>query len=338
MICSRLKAEGSQLKINMQLATTTKTTNFYTDVMKGLRTSPKCLYSKYFYDERGDELFQQIMKCDEYYLTDCEMEILQSQANKIAATIFNPEKKFDIVELGAGDCSKSIHLLEAIFKLNNNFTFFPVDISKHVIDLIEKDLPKQIAGLNVHGLNGEYIEMLKQSNKISARRKLVLFMGSNIGNMNYEASVSFCKEVRNCLNKGDCLLVGFDLKKDPQIILNAYSDQQGITREFNMNLLIRINRELNADFITENFKHFPVYNPESGECRSYLVSTKKQRVFIGDTEFVDFDEYETIDMEISTKYSINQINEIARLSGFKPVEYFYDSKHWFVDVLWTVVK
>ena len=319
----------------MQVATLSKsTTRFYKDVMNGLRSSPKCLDSKYFYDERGDKLFQQIMHCDEYYLTNCEMEILQTQSDTIASTIFNLEKNFDVVELGAGDCSKSIHLLKSIFKLDNSFTFFPVDISKHVIDIIEHNLPLQIDGLNIHGLNGEYIEMLKRSNEISSRRKLVLFMGSNIGNMNNDESIAFLKEVRSCLNKGDCLLIGFDLKKDPQIILNAYNDKQGITKEFNLNLLRRINKDLDADFIVENFKHFPVYNPESGECKSYLVSTRKQRVFIGDTEFIDFDESETIDMEVSMKYSIKQINEMAKRSSFKTAEHFYDSKHWFVDALW----
>ncbi len=264
----------------MQLATVTKsTTKFYKDVMYGLHLSPKHLDSKYFYDERGDELFQQIMNCDDYYLTNCEMEILQTQSGEVASTIAKLENNFDVVELGAGDCTKSIHLLRSIFNIDKDFTFFPVDISKHVIDTIEKDLPKQIAGLNVYGLNGEYIEMLQRSNEISSRRKLVLFMGSNIGNMNYAESIAFLKEVRSCLNKGDCLLVGFDLKKDPQIILNAYNDKEGITREFNLNLLRRINKELNADFIIENYKHFPVYNPESGECKSYLISTKKTTRF-----------------------------------------------------------
>lgn len=322
----------------MELATFTKSkAKFFKDVLHGLQSSPKHLDSKYFYDDKGDELFQNIMNCDDYYLTNCEMEILQTQSLSIASTIFDLENNFDVVELGAGDCTKSIHLLKAIYKLDKTVTFFPVDISKHVIDLIKKDLPKQINGLNIHGLNGEYIEMLQRSNEISSRRKLVLFMGSNIGNMNYDESISFLKEVRNCLNEGDCLLIGFDLKKDPQIILNAYNDREGITREFNLNLLRRINKELNADFNVDEFKHFPVYNPESGECKSYLVSKINQRVFIGDTEFIDFEANETIDMEISTKYSINQTNEIASQSGFQPVEYFYDSKCWFVDALWKCV-
>ena len=159
-------------------------------------------------------------------------------------------------------------------------------------------------------------------------------MGSNIGNMTREESIEFCRQVKDCLSPGDLLLVGFDLKKDPQIILNAYNDSAGITREFNLNLLRRINRELNADFNIEQFKHFPVYNPESGECRSYLVSNAKQRVFIGDTEYTDFNENETIYMEISTKYTVKQTDEIAELSGFIPVKHFYDSKKWFLDSVW----
>src|SRR5690349_17572053 len=112
----------------MQLATATKnTTRFFKDVLQGLRSSPKHLDSKYFYDAKGDKLFQQIMDCKEYYLTDCEMEIMQMQSDAIASTIIKLEKDFDVVELGAGDCSKSIHLLQSIFKLDNSFTFFPVD-------------------------------------------------------------------------------------------------------------------------------------------------------------------------------------------------------------------
>lgn len=322
----------------MELATIThQKTKFYKDVLKGLRSIPKRLDSKYFYDATGDKLFQQIMNCDEYYLTNCEMEILQQQSDNIISSIKNIEKDFDVIELGAGDCSKSIHLLKKIFELDNSFTFFPIDISKHVIELIEKELPKQIKALNIHGLNGEYIEMLKQSGALSPKRKLVLFMGSNIGNMNSAEAVAFLKEVRSCLKKDDYLLIGFDLKKDPSIILNAYNDKEGITREFNLNLLRRINRELNADFIIEKFMHFPVYNPESGECKSYLVSKCKQRVFIGDTESINFDAYETIHTEISMKYSIHQTNDMAEKSGFKPVEYFYDSKQWFADVLWKCI-
>ena len=179
--------------------------------------------------------------------------------------------------------------------------------------------------------------MLNKANSLSKKRKVVLFLGSNIGNMTIEESIEFCRHVNECLLPGDLLMAGFDLKKDPKIILNAYNDSAGITRSFNLNLLERINRELNADFVIEQFHHFPVYNPESGECKSYLVSASKQRVFIGDTGYVDFDENETIYMEISTKYAAPQTDEIASLSGFTPVKHFYDSKKWFLDAVWKCV-
>src|SRR3978361_34086 len=126
-------SQSTHQQINvMQLATAPKTnTTFYKDVMKGLHSNPKYLNSKYFYDERGDELFQQIMSCDEYYLTNCEMEVLKMQSPDITSTIFASGKNFDVIELGAGDCSKSVYLLRQIFRRNKNFTFFPVDISTH---------------------------------------------------------------------------------------------------------------------------------------------------------------------------------------------------------------
>ena len=319
----------------MQTSTLFKNeTVFYKDVMEGLRAKPKYLDSKYFYDECGDKLFQQIMQCEDYYLTNCELEIMQKKAASIVDAFISHGEEFDLIELGPGDCTKSYFLLEQLIKKNIDFTFYPIDISSNVISTLENELPKRLPGLKMNGLNGEYLSMLDEANRLSKRKKVVLFMGSNIGNMTVDESIEFCKQVNNCLSPDDLLMAGFDLKKDPQIILNAYNDSAGITRSFNLNLLERINRELNADFITEQFRHFPVYNPESGECKSYLVSTCKQRVFICDTEYIDFEENETIYMEISTKYTVSQTDEIASLSGFVPAKHFYDSKKWFLDAVW----
>ena len=319
----------------MQTSTLFKNrTLFYKDVMEGLHAKPKYLDSKYFYDEYGDKLFQKIMQCDEYYLTNCELEIMQKKAPAIVDAFTSHGNEFDLIELGPGDCTKSFFLLEQLVKKNIDFTFYPIDISSNVISTLEDELPQKLPGLKISGLNGEYLSMLREANRLSKRKKIVLFMGSNIGNMTIDESIAFCRHVNSCLSQGDLLMAGFDLKKDPQKILNAYNDSAGITREFNLNLLKRINRELNADFVTEQFKHFPVYNPESGECKSYLVSSCKQRVFIGDTDYIDFDENETIYMEISTKYTASQTDEIANLSGFRPVKHFYDSKKWFLDAVW----
>ncbi|HXB09298.1 MAG TPA: L-histidine N(alpha)-methyltransferase, partial [Puia sp.] len=165
------------------------------------------------------------------------------------------------------------------------------------------------------------------------KRKIVLFMGANIGNMSVQQATQFCRQIHAQLRPGDLLLVGFDLKKHPRTILDAYNDRQGITRAFNLNLLTRINRELGADFDLEQFEHYPVYDPGSGACKSYLISRIGQEVHLGDKKIV-FAENEAIHMEISQKYTMAETESMAVQSGFEPVDTFYDSKRWFADVLW----
>ena len=314
-----------------------KNASFYIDVIQGLANTPKYLDSKYFYDEKGDELFQQIMKSPEYYLTNCELEILSEQTAQITDVIYDSLKDFDLVELGVCDAIKSKFLLKRFIKNNIDFTYFPIDISTNVITNLSEALPYQLPGLAVSGLNGEYFEMLKKANELSQRNKVVLFLGSNIGNMSPQEAEKFCLTLKEHLLPGDLVLIGFDLKKDPQTILNAYNDKQGYTREFNLNLLSRINKELQADFNILQFQHFPIYDPQTGSCISYLISKIDQNVHIGPTEHqFHFAKHETIKMEVSQKYGIEQINLLAKSAGFKPVTNFFDSKKWFVDAIWKV--
>jgi dimethylhistidine N-methyltransferase len=307
--------------------------SFLHDVLKGLRSKPKYLFSKYFYDEKGDELFQKIMASEEYYLTNCEMEIFSKQTGEIADSVLRNVPVLDVIEFGAGDATKSVFLLKELVNRNAINTYFPIDISKNIIDFLEKKLPEQLPQLNIHGLNGEYLEMLAQTNNFSTKRKLVLFLGANIGNFKFNEMPDFCKKLRGLLSQDDMVLIGFDLKKNPKKILAAYNDREGFTSQFNLNLLTRINNELHGNFHLENFEHYATYNPESGACKSYLVSLKKQEVVI-ENEAIDFAENEIIFMEISQKYSIGQINETALSCGFAPYDCFFDSKKYFVDVVW----
>lgn len=306
---------------------------FQEEVLNGLSAHPKFLQSKYFYDEEGDKLFQQIMESPDYYLTQCELEIFSQQTKDLIPLSLINDKNFDIIELGAGDATKSIYLLEYLAKLNCEFKYFPIDISGDVIEFLSKQLPLKIPGLEVYGLNGEYTEMIEAANQISKKRKLVLFLGSNIGNFAPEDAVWFLKALHESLAPGDLLLIGFDLKKDPKQILAAYNDREGITKQFNLNLLKRINRELDADFQVDAFDHFPIYNPVNGSCRSYLISLKDQSVQIG-IERIRFYQFEPIYMELSQKYSVSQVDALSTETGFKPVAHYYDSKHWFLDALW----
>ncbi len=157
---------------------TAAATQFYNDVVRGLSSSPKFLSSKYFYDATGDRLFQQIMHLPEYYLTRSEQEIFLMQTKELAAPVLKRFNEFDVLELGAGDATKSTHLLRYLVESGKTFTYYPVDISENVIRLLEREMPQRIPGLQVEGLNGDYFEMIQKSYEVSPRRKVVLFLGS----------------------------------------------------------------------------------------------------------------------------------------------------------------
>ncbi len=311
---------------------TTMNSQFMDDVLSGLKAHPKHLQSKYFYDENGDILFQEIMNCPEYYLTGCEMEIFSQQTEQLAETVRRGGEPFDLIELGAGDATKSIHLLRKLVDLGADFTYAPIDISAHVIDELESYLPKEVPGLKFLGLNGEYFDMLAKASAISDKRKVVMFLGSNIGNMPVEEARSFCREMRKHLSPGDMVLMGVDLRKNPRIVRAAYDDSEGITRRFNLNLLHRINRELEGSFNVDQFDHYCSYDPATGECKSYLISLADQTVNIG-SEAISFEKDEYIWMEISQKYDIAEIDEMALEAGFTPADHLFDSKGWFTDAV-----
>jgi L-histidine N-alpha-methyltransferase len=307
---------------------------FFEDVFRGLSAPAKCLDSKYFYDKEGDRLFEEIMECKEYYLTNCELEILSKQRRQIIDNISSFHKEFDIVELGAGNALKSGFFLKEMLARKIPFTYFPIDISANVIALLEEELPVSIPGIVMHTLHGEYLEMLQKASALTKRNKLVLFLGSNIGNFSKDEAAQFCMEIREHLLPGDMLLTGFDLAKNPRVILDAYNDKAGITKRFNINLLQRMNRELEADFNISQFDHYPTYDPQTGACKSFLVSLTDQVVRIGEADFIFFKEGETISTEISQKYRVEEIDQMAENCGYTTINNFYDSKNWFTDSLW----
>lgn len=215
------------------------------------------------------------------------------------------------------------------------FTYYPIDISANVISLLDLRLSSSLPGIKIKGLNGDYFDMLDKLKTMSSRFKLVLFLGSSIGNIPLRDTTSFFRELHSHLLPGDILLTGFDLKKDPATILAAYNDKGGITRRFNLNLLERINRSFAADFNVNGFEHRPVYHDDTGACESYLESLDKQAVRIGNEKIL-FSKGEHIFMEVSQKYTVAQTDEIAVASGFKVLEHFYDSKRWFMDAVWQI--
>lgn len=312
-------------------------TQFARDVEEGLSSNPKRLSSKYFYDAVGDKLFQQIMQLDEYYLTRAELNIFQTRKERFLE-LFDSGGAFRIVELGAGDGMKTKVLLKHFQGEGADFSYCPVDISANVLNDLERNVKAEIPELKMEPLAGDYFKVLADLKFKNHKRNIAFFLGSNIGNFRKDLAIDFLSSIQSNLQKGDFLLIGFDLKKDPKRILAAYNDSQGVTKAFNMNLLTRINKELDGDFKLENFDHNPIYDPLTGECRSYLIATEEHEVCLKSIQKkVHFRQWEPIYMEVSKKYDLVEIDELANSAGFKVVENLFDEEKLFADSIWEVV-
>ena len=307
---------------------------FKKDIQEGLTSSPKTLPSKYFYDEIGDELFVKIMKLPEYYLTDCEMEIFRDKTNELISNLgVQLNQAFDLIELGAGDGSKTIHLLKTLVKQDYNFTYHPVDISEHALDGLETTLNQEIPALSITKQQGDYFNILSKLQD-SGRQKIILFLGSNIGNFVDDKAQIFLKSASEFMDLKDRLLIGADLIKPKEIVLPAYSDSQGVTAAFNLNLLSRINKEFEADFNISNFEHLATYKEEEGIARSYMVSKIDQEVHIIDLDLmVSFEAGEQIHTEISRKYNESILSKILETTELTIASKIMDSKSYFADFI-----
>jgi dimethylhistidine N-methyltransferase len=310
---------------------------FALDVLVGLSETPKRLSSRYFYDDYGSELFQKIMDLPEYYLTKCELDIFKRHRKKIADLV--KYKSFNLIELGAGDGRKTSILLDYFLKHKFDFSYIPIDISEGAMKHLMDNLNQQFPQLRSDGIVAEYFAGLKWLRKLTDRLNLVLFLGSNLGNFNGSQSRVFLRNLWNTLNDGDYLITGFDLKKDINLMRRAYNDSQGITGEFNLNLLRRINRDLGGNFDLEKFNHYASYDVFTGAMESYMVSLEKQVVYI-DTlnQAFDFEAWEPIHTEYSYKYLESDIADLAEATGFQIEIQLFDSKKYFVDSVWQVQK
>ncbi len=306
------------------------TRTFGKEVHQGLTAFPKYLSSKFFYDAIGDKLFQQIMALPEYYLTDVEYDIFNTHKTDIVKGFDKEKEGFDILELGAGDGKKTKLLLAELLEKKYSFVYRPIDISENAISHLVRNLSSELSGVSVKGEIGEYFEVLDRLNHISKKRKVIFFLGSNIGNLQHPKAIEFLKKLNSVMHQDDILFIGFDQKKHPQKVLDAYNDKTGITEAFNKNVLTRINKELNGNFDLDTFIHWEVYDPETGTAKSYLVSTKKQTVDIDCLSLqIHFEPWESIHTEISQKYDDNTVNWLAEESGFKITGSFTDKDQYY---------
>lgn len=305
-------------------------TSFKKEVFEGLSAFPKYLSSKYFYDKKGDKLFQDIMAMPEYYLTGCEYQILSTHTKEIGELFRDRENGLDLIELGAGDGKKTKVLLKYMAGNKFNFIYKPIDISENAVALLTENLASEMPHLNVDAEVGEYFEVLERLKGFNKRKKVIMVLGSNVGNLPHPKAIDFLTKLKEAMLPDDLLFMGFDQKKNPQTILDAYNDAAGITAEFNKNILLRINNELDANFNLGKFNHWETYNPETGTAKSFLVATEAMQVVIEKLGLtIHLDPWETIHTEISQKYDDKTVEWLAAEAGLAIETFFTDEKRFY---------
>ena len=293
---------------------------FLKEVLAGLRSSPKTLPCKYFYDQRGAALFVEICELEEYYPTRTETAILERRAGEIAAAV---GPRCLVIELGSGEARKTEILLEA---LSDPVGYVPVDISGEQLARTAQRIGRGFPELAVQPVAADYtaawsLPELPATGR--SERRLAFFPGSTIGNFSNDEATAFLARLRRVLGDGGALLIGADLQKDRQVLERAYNDARGVTAAFNLNLLARINRELGADFALEAFEHRAIYNQEAGRIEMYLESLRAQTVDIGG-HAIELAAGEWICTEHSHKYSPKGFRDLAEAAGFSVEQVWTD--------------
>jgi L-histidine Nalpha-methyltransferase len=296
------------------------------EVVLGLTSWPKTLPCKLFYDDVGSALFEQITELPEYYPTRTELEILQNSSREIAQAAGSG---VSIVELGAGTATKTGTLLRAFARQQMRVKYFPVDISPAALDSAQKRVREDCPAALVRPVIVDFSNGFNFLQDI-ADRKLVLYLGSSIGNFDGKDAVALLRKVHDRLSPGDALLLGTDMVKGAEILLPAYDDAQGVTAQFNKNILRRLNREFDADFDLDCFRHIAEFNPSRSRMEIFLESARAQVAVLRTLRTtVRFTAGERIHTENSYKYTLQMVERMLCASGFKLERTWYDKRKWF---------
>jgi L-histidine Nalpha-methyltransferase len=299
---------------------------FAPEVEQGLIGFPKTLPSKLFYDEGGSALFEEITRLPEYYLTRTELRILRERAGDMARAV---EPGVTVVELGSGTATKTCTLLQALGRRQIRVPYYPVDISPAALNEARERVEAQCPNVYVNPVPTDFSDGFGFLRDIPGR-KLVLYLGSSIGNFDPDAAIAMLRSVRARLAPGDALLLGTDLVKDASILVPAYDDQRGVTAEFNKNILRRLNRELGANFELESFRHIALWNSDQSRMEIYLESLRAQTVSLGLLGLhVRFAIGERIHTENSYKYTMPMVSAMLSSSGFTLDRTWFDKRKWF---------
>ncbi len=296
------------------------------DVYEGLTAEPKHLSSKLLYDETGSQLFEKITELPEYYLTRTERSILEQYAADI---LHQAGPSLTLVELGAGTATKTCILIEELLHRQARTLFYPIDVSPSALELAVRQLANEFPALRVNPIVADYTGGVPALSRITGR-KLVLYIGSSIGNFEPPHAIRILRRIRQTLRPGDALLLGADYSKSSKILLPAYDDAQGVTASFSKNVLARLNRELDADFNLDAWQHIALWNRRCSRMEIYLQSLTEQTAFLPALDLdVKFTAGERIHTENSYKYTDAMIASILRESGFTLENTWCDRKKWF---------
>jgi dimethylhistidine N-methyltransferase len=303
------------------------------EVLNGLRERPKTLSPWLFYDEAGSRLFEEITELPEYYVTRTERQILAEHADEMVSAAAGG-RDLSIIELGAGTATKTGLLLNAAVRLQGSVTYHPIDVSETALEEARTRLEAELPEVTVEPIVADYTEGMRQNGAGRAGRRLVLYIGSSIGNFAPADAVEVLRGVRAQLSPGDCLLLGTDMVKDTNMLLAAYDDAAEVTARFNMNVLVRINRELDAEFNTQTFRHQARWNSQHSRIEMHLESLVAQRVAIRGLDMqVGFSMGETIHTENSYKFTDEGVMALLTRAGFRLRQQWSDAKKWFTVYL-----
>ena len=303
---------------------------FSSDIINGLKQKQKILHPKYFYNDVGSKLFEKICELDEYYLTRSEIEILESFHEKLSMHLVN---EYNLIELGSGSSYKTKFILDILHRKQVNVEYFPIDISdilKYSISYLSADYDK----LKITGIIDTYEQGLRFVKQYQNKKNLVMFLGSSFGNFTPDEGRLFLKNISESMKIGDLFLIGLDLKKDIHILENAYNDSKGLTSKFNLNILSRINTELNANFDLEKFEHYSIFNESEGKIEMHLRSLTDQKITIAKTnDEIYISRGESIITENSYKFTESEIKLMISNSGLKISDIWYDKKNFYSLIL-----
>lgn len=298
-------------------------------VRKGLSSDPKSLPPVLFYDAEGSTLFERITELPEYYLTRTERGILREFSGRIVEACIRHDEPLHVIELGAGSADKSVILLEAARARSSRATYWPMDVSDEALRLASENVRAHVPDVAIRPIAGTHAEGLERVRAVE-EKKLLLFIGSSIGNYTDPEAISLLSRVRAALGPEDAFLLGADRKKGLDVLIPAYDDASGVTARFNKNVLVRLNRELGAGFDVDRFRHVAQWNERDSCVSMFLESTEDQDVSLGTLGTrVAFARGERIHTENSTKYEDARLFGLLRASGFRVEQSYRDAREWF---------